>query len=124
MINLTHSACGRISTRCPAGCNHRIFERIFQRDFFVLGSNSLVELRRLLENVFAEPGLQGVSQIGGMSRRNSLDIWLANSRWATHPLTKGDTNPGPNRFRPFLRARSAKETSNAARMRAGSWDGL
>src|SRR5215471_20347408 len=108
MINLTHSACGRISTKCPAGCNHRIFERIFQRFFLFWGSNSLVELRRLLENVFAEPGLQGVSQIGGMSRRNSLEIpfwWLANSRWATHSLTKGDTNPGPNRFRPFLRAR-------------------
>ena len=72
----------------------------FSRIFLFWGSNSPVELRRLLENLFAEPGLQGVSQIGGMSRRNSLEIplwWLANSRWATHSLTKGDTNPEPNR---------------------------
>jgi hypothetical protein len=54
--------------------------------------------------------VQGVPQIGAMGGRNSLAIlgWPANSRWATRSLTKGDANPGPNRFRPFLRARSAK----------------
>ena len=49
--------------------------------------------------------VQGVLQIGAMGGRNSLDIagWSANSRWATCSLTKGDTNPGPNRFRPRKR---------------------
>src|SRR5262245_9200070 len=100
-----------ISSYLVGACTAALRIKSRGREFFLFwGSNSHVELRRLLENVFAEPGLYGVSQIGGMSRRNSLDIpwWLANSRRATHSLTKGDTNPGPNRFRPFLRARSAK----------------
>src|SRR5262249_52528050 len=69
---------------------------------------------------------RNANRIHGKDRRKSFDTsdWPTNSRSTKRSLTKGDPYPRPNHFRPFLKARSAMQASNAVRMRPGNWLGV